>query len=163
MKILGIDPGYERLGIAILEKGSNDKRERVLHSECFKTPAKMEFSERLLLVGEKIKNIIKTHGPEMLAIETLFLSTNQKTAMRVAEARGVVIYEAKSSGVDIFEASPLEIKMAITGYGKSDKEQVMKMIKMLVQVDKSKKSDDELDAIGIALTGFAMIKKYKSS
>lgn len=158
MIILGIDPGYERLGIAILEKDKADKKERVLYSECFKTSAKLDFSERLLLIGQKVKEIIKEYSPEVLAIETLFLNTNQKTVMHVAEARGVILYEAISTGLKIFEASPPQIKMATTGYGAASKEQIIKMVKLLVDIDKSKKSDDELDAIAIALTAFAHFK-----
>jgi len=158
MKILGIDPGYERLGIAVLEKNTDDKKERVLFSECFKTSAKLEFSERLKLIGEEIKKIIKKHKPDILSIETLFLTTNHKTVMHVAEARGVVIYEAIQAGLKIFEASPPQIKIATTGYGKADKEQIMKMVKILINIDNSKTSDDELDAIAIALTAFAHIK-----
>src|SRR3989339_223305 len=167
MKILGIDPGYERLGIAVLEKParplggnkSNEKsfnkiqdREKVLFSECLRTPASLEFSERLSLIGKEIKKTIKKFKPDILAIETLFLNTNQKTVMRVAETRGVIIYEASLAGLKIFEASPPQIKMATTGYGKANKEQVMKMVKILARADKSKTSDDELDAIAIALT-----------
>lgn len=155
MIILGIDPGFERLGIAILEKNRGDRRERVLFSECFKTSPKLEFSERLNLLGEEVQTVIKKYKPELLSIETLFLTTNQKTVMRVAETRGVVIYEASRAGLKIFEASPPQIKIATTGYGKSDKAQIIKMVKMLVDIDNSKKSDDELDAIAIAITGFA--------
>ncbi len=158
MRILGIDPGYERLGVAILEKNKNEKKETVLFSECFKTSAKLEFSERLFLIGKEIKNIIKKFKPEVLAIETLFLTTNQKTVMHVAEVRGVIIYEASSAGLKIFEASPPQIKIATTGYGKANKEQVMKMVKILVEIDNLKKSDDELDAIATALTAFAHIR-----
>lgn len=158
MRILGIDPGYERLGIAILEKNKGDKKERVLFSECFKTSAKLEFSERLNLIGQEVKKIIKEYAPEVLAIETLFLNTNHKTVMRVAEARGVVIYEASNAGLKVFEASPPQIKIATTGYGRSDKAQIIKMVKMLVEIDNSKKSDDELDAIAIALTAFAHLR-----
>lgn len=157
MRILGVDPGYERLGIAILEKEKGGK-ERVLFSECFKTPAKMDFSERLSMLGGEVKKIIRNYRPEALAIETLFLTTNQKTVMRVAEARGVVIYEAASAGLRIFEASPPQIKIATTGYGASDKKQIIKMVKMLVEIDDAKKSDDELDAIAIAITGLAHMK-----
>lgn len=156
MKILGIDPGFERLGIAILEK--NGKKETVLFSECFKTSAKLEFSERLNLIGEEVKKIIKKYGPKVLAIETLFFTTNQKTVMHVAEARGVVIYECAKAGMKIFEASPPQIKIATTGYGKANKEQVMKMVRLLVDIEKTKKSDDELDAIAIALTASACLK-----
>lgn len=158
MRILGIDPGYERLGIAILEKNKGGKKECVLFSECFKTSAKLEFNERLFLIGEEIRKIIKKYKPDVLSIETLFLTTNHKTVMHVAEARGVVIYESICAGLKIFEASPPQIKTATTGYGASDKTQVMKMVKILVEIDNSKKSDDELDAIAIALTAFAHIR-----
>lgn len=172
MRILGIDPGFERLGVAIIEKsfGSTQDKERVVFSECFKTSAKLEFSERLVLIGEEISKVIKTYKPNALAIETLFLTTNQKTVMHVAEARGVVVYEAKKSGLQIFEFSPPQIKIATTGYGKASKEQVMKMIHLLVDVDPvrgregsqrtsaSNGTDDELDAIAIALTALAHIR-----
>jgi len=159
MIIIGIDPGYERLGIAILEKSSALKnKETLLFSECFKTSAKKEFSERLLEIGKEIKKIIKKYKPEVLAIETLFLNTNQKTVMQVAEVRGVIIYEAKSFGLKVFEASPPQIKIATTGYGRANKEQMMKMVKILVSVEEKVKSDDELDAIAIALTAFAHMR-----
>lgn len=162
MRILGIDPGYERLGIAVLEKNTEARpmgKELVLFSECFHTSAKLKFSERLLLIGKEVRNIIKKYKPEILSIETLFLTTNQKTVMRVAEVRGVIIYEASLANLKIFEASPPQIKIATTGYGKANKEQVMKMIKILVDIDNNKKSDDELDAIAIALTASACFKK----
>ena len=157
MRILGIDPGFERIGIAVLEREKGSK-EKVIFSECFKTSAKLEFSERLNLIGKKMQNIIKKYQPEILAIETLFLNTNHKTVMQVAEARGVIIYECTKGGLKIFEASPPQIKVATTGYGKSDKKQITKMVKMLVQIDKEKNSDDELDAIAIALTCSACLK-----
>ncbi|MFA5932093.1 MAG: crossover junction endodeoxyribonuclease RuvC [Candidatus Paceibacterota bacterium] len=158
MRILGIDPGYERLGVAILEKNRGDKKETVIFSECFKTSAKLEFNERLLLIGEEVKKIIKKYKPEVLSIETLFLTTNHKTVMHVAEARGVVIYEATAARLKIFEASPPQIKIATTGYGKANKEQIIKMVKILVDIDPAKKSDDELDAIAIAITALAHMR-----
>lgn len=169
MIILGIDPGFERLGIAVLEKsaGKNsvDKtqnKEKVLFSECFKTSPNIPFPERLMLIGEEIRNVIKKFKPDILAIETLFLTTNQKTVMHVAEVRGVAIYEASLAGLKIFEASPPQIKVATTGYGKASKEQIIKMVKILVTIKNpqgpltlKKESDDELDAIAIALTASA--------
>ena len=110
------------------------------------------------MIGEEVKKIIKKYKPEVLSIETLFLTTNQKTVMRVSESRGVVIYECISAGMKIFEASPPQIKIATTGYGKADKKQIMKMVKILINIDDSIKSDDELDAIAIAITAFAHIK-----
>jgi crossover junction endodeoxyribonuclease RuvC len=157
MIILGIDPGFERLGICLLEKLPGQK-EAVLFSECFKTSAGLEFPERLGLIGKEVCRVIKKYKPEVLSIETLFLTTNQRTAMHVAETRGVVLYEAAKAGLRIFEAAPGQIKIATTGYGRSDKAQMIKMVKMLVKIDESKKSDDELDAIAIALTALAHLK-----
>lgn len=157
MKILGIDPGFERLGVAVVEKNSTGK-ETLSFSECFKTSSTIPFEERLVLIGEEIERVINKYKPEALAIETLFLTTNKKTAMKVAEARGVVMYEAAKAGIKIFEASPPEIKVAVAGHGKADKKQVIKMVKMLVKVEDSKQSDDELDAIAIALTASAIMR-----
>jgi crossover junction endodeoxyribonuclease RuvC len=156
MRILGIDPGYERLGVAVIEKSGG--KESVLFSECFRTSAKTEFAERLEALGAEVRRVIKKYKPRVLALETLFINTNQKTAMRVAEARGVIIYEGICAGLKIFEASPPEIKAATTGYGHSDKEQVTKMVKLLVEIKDLKKLDDEIDAIAIALTARAVLK-----
>ncbi len=160
MRILGIDPGFERLGIAIVDKslGTTQNREQLIFSTCFKTSTKLDFSERLVLIGEEVSQIIKKYGPDILAIETLFLTTNQKTVMHVSEARGVIIYEATKANLKIHEFSPPQIKVATTGYGKASKEQIIKMVKMLVKVEASKKSDDEMDAIAVALTALAYIK-----
>ena len=159
MIIIGIDPGYERLGIAVLEKSiATGNKECLLFSECFKTSTKLKFEERLQKVGNEIKKIIKKYKPEILAIETLFLNTNHKTVMHVAEVRGVIIYEGMGAGLKVFEASPPQIKIATTGYGRANKEQMMKMIKILIKVDKKIKSDDELDAMAIALTAFTHMR-----
>lgn len=155
MKIISIDPGYERLGVAIIEKELN-KREVLVFSECFKTSAKLPHPERLTLIGNRIKEVIKKYKPEQLATEKLFFSGNQKTAMLVAEARGVILYSGSSSGLEVFEYTPNEVKIAITGYGRSEKRQIIDMVKKLIDVKKSKESDDEFDAIAIGLTHFAI-------
>ena len=155
MKLLSIDPGYERLGVAIIEKLPKQK-EVLLFSECFKTSAKIPHHERLTLIGTHIKEIIHTYKPEVLATEKLFFSSNQKTAMLVAEARGVILFAASSEGLQIFEYAPVEIKVAVTGYGKSEKRQIIEMVKRLICVTKNTNSDDEYDAIAIGLTYFAI-------
>jgi crossover junction endodeoxyribonuclease RuvC len=158
MRILGIDPGFERLGVAILEKEKDTGKETVVFSQCFKTSPKLDFTERLALIGKEIKKIVQEYQPGVLAIETLFMTNNQKTVMHVAEARGVVLYEAALARLKIFEATPPQIKVATTGSGSADKAQIIKMVKMLVKLDDSKTSDDELDAIAIALTASACLK-----
>src|SRR3989338_7341204 len=127
MKIISIDPGYERLGIAVLEKTAKQK-ETLIFSECFKTSAKLPHHQRLTLIGNKIKEIIKKYKPEVLATEKLFFSGNQKTAMLVAEARGVILYTGRSLGLSVFEYTPNEVKIAITGYGRSEKKQIIDMV-----------------------------------
>ncbi|MFZ2523464.1 MAG: crossover junction endodeoxyribonuclease RuvC [Minisyncoccia bacterium] len=160
MRIISIDPGYERLGVAIIEKEKN-RREELIFSECFKTSSKLPHSERLTLIGNRIKEIIKKYKPEQMATEKLFFSGNQKTALLVAEARGVILYSGRSLGLEVFEYTPNEVKIAITGYGRSEKRQMIDMVKKLitwtsdVQVGK-KNSDDEFDAIAIGLTHFAI-------
>lgn len=152
MRIISIDPGYERLGIAILEKG---KKETLLFSECFKTKATLPFVDRLELVGKEVARIIGEYSPKALAIENLFIETNQKTAMRVAEVRGAILYQARILGLQIYEYTPLQVKVATTGYGKATKTQVMTMVKKLVSGAENIKQDDEMDAIAIGLTHFA--------
>ena len=154
MIILGIDPGYDRVGIAIVEKKSREK-EVLLYSECLQTSAKDDFYTRLGQVGKKISEIIKEYKPDALAIESLFITKNQRTAMRVSEARGVIIYEAVRANIPVYEYTPLQIKVAVTGHGGSDKGQVMKMIPLLVKINAKKAHDDEYDAIAVALTCIA--------
>ena len=158
MIILSIDPGYERVGIAVLERLEKGK-EKVLYSECFKTSPKIAHTERLFLVGQKIREIIDMWAPEALAIEKLFFNTNTKTAILVAEARGVIVYEAALAHMDIFEYTPLQIKIAVTGYGRSEKRAIMMMVPKLIEITKKIKSDDEYDAIAIGLTFFASNSK----
>ncbi len=154
MRIISIDPGFERLGIAILEKVSKGK-EVLVYSECFKTSSKLPHSERLALIGQKIREIISKFQPKAMALEKLFFNTNATTALAVAEARGVIMYEGATAGLRIFEYTPLQIKIAVTGYGRSEKKSIMLMIPRLIIVDKKIQSDDEFDAIACGLTCFA--------
>lgn len=159
MIVLAIDPGYERLGIAILEK-THTSKESVLFSECFRTSAKLDFYERILLIGNRISEVIGEYSPTALSIENLFISNNQKTAMRVAEVRGAIIYLAKNLGLSIYELTPLQIKSAVTGNGKSSKDEMMKMVGLLTKTALKNKPilDDEFDAIAIGLAYFAYNK-----
>ncbi len=152
MIILGIDPGYDRLGVAILEN-QGDKNV-LLNSLCLQTDKSLSLSERIFALGQQIEELIKKWRPERLAIEKLFFTTNQKTAMGVSEARGAIIYVAKSSGLAIYEYTPLQIKIAIVGYGKATKDQVAYMLGILLKINKKDESqlDDESDAVAVALT-----------
>jgi crossover junction endodeoxyribonuclease RuvC len=157
MKILAIDPGFERVGIAIIKTEPNEK-DVLVYSTCFKTSAKIPFPERLKLIGEEIEGVIKKYKPEVLAIEKLFFTTNQKTVMGVSEARGAIIYVASHLSLRIYEYTPPQIKVAVTGYGKADKNMVMSMVPKLIKMETKTNSDDELDAIAVGLTCLACEK-----
>jgi crossover junction endodeoxyribonuclease RuvC len=150
MRILGIDPGYDRVGIAVIDG------KELLHSECFTTSPKDDFHVRLKEVGQRVHELLKQFSPNVVALESLFITKNQKTAMKVAEARGVISYEASLCDIPIHEYSPPQIKVAVTGHGSSDKTAIIKMIPLLIKMNikntTKKTFDDEYDAIAVALT-----------
>jgi len=160
MKVIAIDPGYERLGIAILEKTTG--KEELLFSDCLKTNPKEKHETRLKIIGEGINKLIKEYKPEAMAIETLFFKNNAKTVMKVSEARGVLLYEAARNALTVTEFTPLQIKVAVTGYGKSEKNQVTEMVKRLIKITKPIKYDDEFDAVAVGLTFFAYNRYNKA-
>lgn len=157
--ILGIDPGYDRMGVCVLEKTSNIEN-KILYSECLESDKKKGINERIFEIGKEVKKIIKKYNPTELAIEKLFFTTNQKTVMGVSEARGAVIFLSQGLGLKIFEYTPLQIKIALTGYGKAEKDQIYFMLKQLLKINKNekKKIDDEYDAIAVAYTHSISVK-----
>lgn len=154
MRIIAIDPGYDRVGVAIVQKNPRE-RENLLYSDCIQTDARALFEERLRTIGEAVTRVIVDYDPDALAIEKIFFEKNQKTAMHVAEARGVMRYVAVQHKLPVYEYTPLEVKKAVTGNGHASKEQIMKMLPHLVHIDKKIEFDDEHDAIAIGLTCLA--------
>lgn len=153
MRVISIDPGYDRLGIAVMELVNN--QEQILYSTCIETTKTDSLAERLLLIGNTFSETILKYSPDTLAIETLFFNKNQKTAIGVAQARGIIIYLAKINNCAIYEFGPQEIKIAVTGYGKSDKSAVIEMVKKLIPTAPNKALDDEYDAIAVGITCLA--------
>lgn len=159
MKIIGIDPGYERLGIAIIEKTPTDK-EQIIYSACFKTSSSLAFSERLLAVALELQSIINKYHPEVCAIEELYFAKNTKTAMKVAEVRGSIITIMRLANIPVHEYHPNNIKIAITGHGAATKSDIAWMLPRLINIPENiKKIDDELDAIAVALTHSVSFKR----
>lgn len=154
MKVLGIDPGYGRCGVAVVEKHGSE-RETLLYSDCIETPAKSEFNERLKTVAQECERLIREHMPDYVALEKLYFSNNQKTAMRVAEVRGALIQAASSYGVAVAEYTPGQVKSAAAGFGGADKKAVATMLHALIKIDKAIRHDDEYDAIAIAIAHLA--------
>lgn len=151
-RVLGIDPGFDRLGLAVIEGDAS--RPTHVWSECV-LPAKGEPHERLAAVYQAVIGAINTYNPDCLAIESLFFSTNKKTALSVAEARGAVLTAAGVKQLPVFEFSPGQVKLAVTGYGSADKKAIAQMIPRLIALPSKKRLDDELDAIAVAIAGLS--------
>lgn len=161
MRILAIDPGYDRLGVAIVDREKGQK-EVLIYSDCVQTTKTDSTPARIHVIGLSVKKIIKKFKPEALAIEKLYFSNNQKTALAVAEVRGVIMYEASCANIPIHEFTPSDIKIAVTGYGSATKDAVMKMVPKLIEMKKEKCLDDEMDAIALGITALAHMQ-VKSS
>lgn len=153
MRILAIDPGYDRLGIAVLE--GDPSKPHVVWSDCVQ-PEKGAAEMRLATVSRAVQDAITTHSPIALALETLFFSTNVKTALKVAEARGAVLAQAGLHTLPVIECSPQQVKLAVTGHGSADKKAIARMVPKLVRLSERKRLDDELDAIAVGIAALAM-------
>ena len=153
---LAVDPGFGRLGVAVMEKASG--KEKIIYSACIETDKKSSQAERLSAISTEVARIIKKYKPTSLAIEKLFFNQNITTALKVAEARGVVLSESASAGLTIAEYSPQAIKIAVTGYGKASKADVQRMTMRLLGMKVAPKHDDETDAIALGITHLASQK-----
>lgn len=152
MRILAIDPGYDRLGIAVVEGDSS--RPTLLWSDCVR-PEKGPVEERLACVSRAVAGAIETYAPDALGIETLFFSRNKTSALGVAEARGAVLAAAGVASLPIIECSPQQVKLAVTGYGAADKKAVAGMVPRLLSLPEKKRLDDEIDAIAVGIAALA--------
>lgn len=158
MRILGIDPGIARTGWAVIE-GNNSKVKAIAYG-CIETEASRDTSKRLAVIHKEILSIIKKYSPETLAIEELFFNTNAKTAFVVGQARGVILQAAEQKLIPNCIYTPLQVKIAITGYGRAEKDQVAKMVKILLNLKEMPKLDDTSDALAVAITH---VFSYKQS
>lgn len=154
MVTIAIDPGYERIGIAVVQK-EQGKKEVLLFSECFKTSPKQKLHERIFLAGKELERVIKLYKPTRFAIESVFHTNNTKTVLGVAEARGVFLFVAGEHNLTISEYTPPQIKNAVTGYGKATKDQVYAMVRRLIELPRGVSQDDEIDAIAVGITDLA--------
>ena len=149
VRILGVDPGYAIVGFGIVEyDGINF---RPIEYGAVLTEAHTPFNERLFAIHTDIEFIFEKYHPHCMAIEKLFFTTNQKTAIDVAQARGVTVLSAAKRCVPVFEYTPLQVKSAVVGYGKAEKKQVMEMTRQLLNLAQIPKPDDAADALAIAI------------
>ena len=149
MVILGIDPGYAIVGIGVIKFVGN--KFKTLEYNAVTTPSKMPVPERLQAIYQGVEYFINKYKPDAVAIEELFFNSNQKTAIMVAQARGVIIVAAKNKGVPLYEYTPLQIKQAVTGYGRADKKQIQNMVKMILNLNAIPKPDDAADGLAVAI------------
>lgn len=150
MRILGIDPGIGRTGWGIIEVKSGKYQAQKFG--CFETKANSPVVERLKKIYTWLEELLIVHKPDALAIEELFFNTNAKTALIVGQARGVVLLAAGQKNVPVAIYTPLQVKIAVTGYGRAEKAQMGQMVKTILALETIPKPDDVADALGIALT-----------
>ncbi len=150
MRIIGIDPGIARTGIGIIdeEKGKIS----ALHFTCLETLQATSLPNRLQEIFTQTTEILKTYRPDVLAIEELFFNTNAKTAFIVGQARGVILLTAAEKNIPVATYTPLQVKIAVTGYGRAEKKQVGQMVQTILHLSSLPKLDDTTDALAVALT-----------
>ena len=149
MRILGIDPGYAITGYSIIDYIGN--KFNLIDSGAVTTKAGLSFPVRLTKIYDDVSDIIDTYKPDAIAIEELFFNNNAKTAINVAQARGIVLTVGCKKNIPTFEYTPLQIKQSVTGYGRADKIQVQKMVKTILNVENLPKLDDTTDSMAAAI------------
>ena len=149
MTILGIDPGIATVGYGLIQYENGCFR--TIATGAIETPAGIDVEDRIEMVYEDLCEIIKMYSPTEMSIEELFFNTNQKTAIAVAEARGAILLAAKKNRLNIAEYTPIQVKLAVTGYGRAGKKQVQEMVKIILGLPKVPKPDDAADALALAI------------
>ena len=149
MFILGIDPGKAKLGWGVVEAGNNDLK--CIDYGVIETSKELGDPERLKIIFNEMNSLIRRFKPDALAVETLYFFKNRKTAMGVAQSRGVVLLAGAKKKLSLYEFTPLQAKMAITGYGRAEKKQVQEMVKKLLYMKDIPKPDDAADALAMAI------------
>lgn len=149
MRILGVDPGIAIVGVGVVDKSGNQYRP--IYYDAITTPAHTPIEERLDLVFCGMQTVLREFQPDVMSVEELFFNHNVTTAFSVAQARGVILLAARQAGVPIFEYTPLQVKQALTGYGRADKQQMQQMTKALLGLNTVPKPDDVADALAIAI------------
>ena len=149
MKILGIDPGYGITGFGLIE--ANRGQYQLLRCGAITTPAGMDFSARLEIIYEDMRQLLEVTKPDVVAIEELFFGQNVTTGIGVAQSRGVILLAIRQAGLEVYSYKPMQVKQAVVGYGNATKHQVMDMTKRLLHLESAPKPDDAADAVAIAL------------
>jgi crossover junction endodeoxyribonuclease RuvC len=160
MRILGIDPGFDRTGWGVISDDGG--RLSYIACGCLQTDKHDDFSLRLQSVRDELALLIRTHAPDAVAVEQLFFQTNAKTAIKVGMARGVVLLAIADANLPLVELTPNQVKQGTTGHGKADKKQVQEMVVRLLKLKETPKPDDAADALAIAIVGATIAHSRRS-
>ena len=160
MIILGIDPGSARCGYGVVEK--NGSRITYVACGCIETPKNLSEAKRLLMLDTELSRIIEQYRPHEAAVETIFLFKNSKTVIEVAQARGVILRCLANSGIRAYAYTPLQVKQAVSSYGRAEKQQVLSMVMKLLHLTDPPKPDDAADALAVALCHAAIPEALKN-
>lgn len=159
LRILGIDPGFDRTGFGVIEQEGS--RIRWISHGCIQTSAKDDFATRLRETRDGLRRVLEEHRPDAVAIEELFFQTNAKTAIKVGMARGVAVLAVADAGIPMVEATPNQIKQGVAGWGGADKKQVQGMVQRLLELAEVPRPDDAADALAIAIVGATLFNYTK--
>lgn len=149
MRVIGIDPGTAIMGYGIVDVVGNSLK--LVTYGCIRTESKQEMAERLSDIYEELTSLTKQHRPDVMAVEELFFNRNVTTALTVGQARGVILLAGVQSGMKVYEYTPLQVKQAVCGYGRADKQQVQSMVQMFLNIKEKVKPDDAADALAVSI------------
>jgi len=149
VRVMGVDPGSQTTGYGVIE--SDGRRYKLIEYAGIHPPSGLSFAERLLAISKKLEEVIERLAPQACAVEEAFFAVNVKSALKLSHVRGVVLVTAARAGVEVFEYSPLEIKSALVGYGRAEKEQVQEMVRLLLKLKEPPRPLDASDALATAI------------
>ena len=157
VRAIGVDPGFDRMGMAVIERVKG-KKETLLWSSCIESSRALSFEERLMFLADEFEHAVAQYSPNILSLEKIFFTNNQRTGIAVAEVRGMLRYLAGKHRLIVMEYTPQQIKQSVTGYGNADKKQVAHMVSLLLSLNNARRRDDEYDAIAASLTALGHVR-----
>lgn len=160
---MGIDPGVAKVGYAFIEVGKKRGELKTIDYGCIITSPTLSTGKRLKKINNELNKLIRKYKPKVSAVENIYFFKNLKTAMPVSQAKGVILLTAAKKNIPVYEYTPMQVKMTVTGYGRAEKKQVQKMVQTLLGLEEMPKQDDAADALGVALCYAFETKSIKLS
>jgi crossover junction endodeoxyribonuclease RuvC len=149
LRVIGVDPGSDSTGYGVVD--SDGKHHRLVECAAIRAPARSSFAERLCVISDKLDEVVQRLKPDACAVEETFYAVNVKSALKLGHARGIALVAAARAGIPVFEYSPLEVKLALVGYGRAEKHQVQEMVRLILSLKERPKPLDASDALGVAI------------